>query len=229
MGKKSTIEDIVEEERSTFDLTSRLQGISKRERTVTVYTDEIAGEELGGIERFYYPDTDIVKSTRRWGVRGEQDALREKITEALKADQISDEEVGRLKAENAELEAKAAKIQKQLDKTAITFTLRAVPNIVLKDAQRKARQNLGIKIKGGITPEQVEDLTDEAFAVVLNVSVVSWIDAADGTLRHSLPLEDARALKKYLLAEEWAKIERAIDELQSFKAIGDRVTADADF
>src|SRR5690606_32207638 len=106
----------------------------------------------------------------------------------------------------------AKELQAKLDETALEFTLRAVPELVIKDSRRKANRNLGIKPKGGTTAEQDEDLRDEFLAILLSASVVSYTDRESGVTRSSLALDDARVLKQFLLQEEWAKIEGAMDE-----------------
>lgn len=229
MGKKkSSYEEIVDEAREEFDLRARLAGLTKRERTVTVFTDEVTGEELGGVEVFYYPGTDTVQNVRRWGVRGEQHALRDRLNELLKQEDFGKEDVAAAQEQAESLAKKAAELQKKLDASALVYEIRAVPEIVLKRSRREAFKNLGIKPKGGTTWEQDEDVRDEYLAIVLAESVVKYVDNASGAT-HTLTLDDARALQQFLLPEEWAKLEGALDELQARRAIGDAGTADADF
>ena len=232
MGKKkSTLdpEQVAEEARSSFGLSERLAGITKRTRTVTAYTDEIAGEALGGVETIYMPGTELVTGTRRWGVAGEQADLRDEIKTLLAGEEVDEEQVASAKKRAAALERKAKALRKTLEETALTFTLRAVPELVMKDSRRKAYRHLKLKSKGGLTDEQREDLGLEYLARVLSKMVVEWSDASTGEKHEYLPLEDARALQAHLLPEEWGKIETTIDELQARKAIGDAATADADF
>lgn len=228
MGKKN-VDTIQEEAREEYDLSARLAGITKLTDSVTAYTDEITGKELGGVETTYIPNTEIVTGRRRWGVVGDQDALREKIRAALEDDATTDEAVEALKAENAALEKKKAALLKKLEKTAITLHLRALPELVVKSAKREAYRNLKLKPKGGLTPEQIEDVQEEFLAVILTYNVTSWTDAAVDRTFDSMTIRQARALKPHLRAEEWAKIERAIDELQSMKIVGDAATDSADF
>ncbi|MDL5351101.1 hypothetical protein [Microbacterium sp. zg-YB36] len=231
MGKKdkSTVEEIISEAREDYDLGARLAGITKRERKVTVFTDEVTGEQLGGVERTYVPNTKLIQHTRRWGVRGEQDELNEKLKVLLTQENVADEDVAEAKAEAAELADRAEALEKKLAETSMTFTIRALPEFIMKDARRKAYRNLKLKPKGGLTAEEDEDVRDEYLNVVLSTSVTKWTDAAIGKTFDSLSLENARALKKNLLPEEWAKLEGALDELQARRAIGDAGTDSADF
>jgi len=232
MGKKkdtAVVEEIVTEAREGFDLRARLAGIAKRERTVTVYTDEQTGEALGGVQTFYVQGTKLVDTVRRWGVLGKLDALREEAKELQKLDEVPDKAVADIKTRAAGLQEEAKALREKLEESALVFTLRALPELVMKDARRKAYRNLKLKAKDGLTKEQQEDLAEQYIAIALSASVASWTDNTDGKTRHALELDDALALKQFLLPEEWAKLEGALDELQARKTIGDAATADLDF
>ena len=232
MGKKkdaAVVEEIVTEAREGFDLRARLAGIAKRERTVTVYTDEQTGEALGGVQTFYVQGTKLVDTVRRWGVLGKLDALREEAKELQKLDEVPDKAVADIKTRAAGLQEEAKALREKLEESALVFTLRALPELVMKDARRKAYRNLGLKPKNGLTPDQQEDVVDEHLAVLVSTATISWTDRSNGKTQHSLSLDEARMLKQYLLPEEWRKLQEAIDDLQTRKTIGDAATADLDF
>ena len=226
MGKKN-VDTIQDEAREGFDLIARLQGVSRREKTVTVYTDAATGAELGGVADTYHPGTEIVTGRRRWGIVGEQDELREKIKAALADPNTPDETLEALKAENAALDKKKAALLKKLDKTALVFTLQAVPDLVLRDTRRTTRKALGIKQKG--IEGREEDYALEYIAQILVASVVSWTDNQTGDKRDSLDIEHARQLRDFLPVGQFAKLDAAISELSIEASIGNVATDSADF
>ena len=223
------IREIVDDARGSYDLRDRLRGISRRKRVVTVFTDEVVGEELGGVEKVYQPGTKLLLETRRWGVRGEQDELRERAKRLQAEKNPAAEAVAAIKEEAAELQAQAADLEEQLEKSALVFTLQALPELVMKVSKRKAYKNLKLKYNGALTGEEQEDVRDEYLAILLANATVKMHDNLTDTEVGGISVEDAKDLKEQLLPEEWAKLERALDELQAMKAIGDRATDDADF
>jgi len=227
--KQARIDEIVEEAKESFDLATRLAGISRRTRDITIYTDEVTGEALGGVEHIHYPGTKAIAETRRWGVRGEIDELREEAKALLGAEEVDQAKVDEIKARLAALAKKEKTLLAKLKSTSHDFTLRAVPELVFKATARKARRNLSLPVKGNLDPEQAEDYNDELYAILLSECVVEWVDHAEKATRTAISVADARALNNFVLPEEWGKVRRAIDELQAQKAIGDAGTADPDF
>lgn len=236
MGKKNdVVEEIIEEAREGFDLRARLMGATRREKTVTVYTDSATGHELGGAEDIITP-RDGLKSglRRRWGVAGELDevsARAESLSQLIRAGQISEEdalpEIEELEAKRAELTAKAKKLLKKLQSSALDFTLHAVPDLVIRDARRQARKNLGIKNKGNEGREEEYGL--EYTAIMLAASVSEWTDRESGKTFHILTVEQARELKDLLPFGQFDILDAAMVELSMESAISHSSTDDLDF
>ena len=229
MAKKDTFEQIVEEAQGSFDLRQRLLGIAPLTKKVTVYTDAATGKELGGAED-QKGQGGIVLSRRRWGVQGrlEEIGLR---AEALGKQEDLDEddpEIAALEKEMSDLQKKAKTLLAKLDKSALSFTIRAVPELVIRDCRRKAKQNLGIKGKG--VQGQEEEYGLEYTALLLSASVEKWVDHASGDTHLSLSEQQARDLRDFLPAGQFARLDAAMIEVSFEAQIGATYgTDDADF
>lgn len=211
----SEVEDVVTEAKAGFDLETRLQRRTMRDDTITIFTDEVAGEKLG-----FAKDVDeknifgVVtgKKRSRSGVLGRIDELDpEKDAAAIK-----------------KLQKEAAALRAQLKATSIDFKLRAVPTIVIDDCRRKAKIDTGIKGKG-IPEDKEEDFNKSHTAHVLTQVVSSYTDAESGTTSGILTLKDAKALGSYLPPYEFLRLNTTVSNLQYKNSIDESVTAQADF
>jgi seryl-tRNA synthetase len=236
MAKSSApeVDTIVQEAREGFDLRARLAGTSKREKTVTIYTDADTGSKLGGAEDIVLPGTEIVSGRRRWGVQGQLDeisqraeALAKQITDGKVSDEEAGDEIATLETKRAELTKQAEKLLKKLDESALVFTLQAVPDLVVRDSRRIARKNLGIKAKG--IEGREEEFSLEYTAVLLAASVASWTDKLSGDTFDELSVDQAKQLRDFLPVGQFSKLDRAMVELSMEAAIGNYGTDSADF
>lgn len=231
----SSVTEIAAEARSRMDLRERLMGITRREKTVTVFTNDELGRELGGAEDLYVPGTALKSGERRrWGVAGELDALAaraDSLTKQIEAGTLSEEDaepiLSEMERDRAIHTKRAKRLVEDLKKTSFSFTLRAVPEIVIKDARRQARQNLGITKKG--TEGREQEFADEFAAVLLTLSVASWVDHETGVESNSLSLDEAHALKELLPYGQFPRLDRAMAELSMESQIAESVTSDLDF
>lgn len=236
---KAEIEGIAEEEKKTFNLKDRLHNRRARNETVTVYTDEVTGDELGGA-RDVRGQLGQVIGRRRWGVLGDIDLLKSEIeiqqaviTSAPeeandtreKAQAVIDEKLAEIEV----LKDKARPLIRTLNQSGLTFRLRSLPPVIKKDAKRQARKSLGITKKG--LPEGVteEDLGERTVAHLFVASVIDYTDHESGQVIPSIDLDGAIELQGHLPEGQWDKIDEAIGSLQYKSAIGDAVTDDADF
>lgn len=230
MGKKNAdneIEEIIEDAREGFDLRARLRGVSHLTEDVTVYTDIAAGRELGGTED-QENQFGIKVGTRRWGLTGELSAIGEQLEELQKQDDPDEGEVKALVAKLASTKKKIPAALKKLESSALVFTLRAIPDLVQRDARRQARKALGIKAKG-IPEGREEEFNLEHIAHIVAASVESWTDNASGKKFSSLTVEEAKALRDELPIGQFALIDQAIGKLSYQAQIGKVATDSADF
>lgn len=226
MAKKDSFEQVVEEARTGFDLRERLLGASTLSKTVTVYTDAATGKELGGAED-QKGQGGVVLGRRRWGVQGRIEEIGLRAEYLLKQDSPDDEEITALEAELAEKTKKSKALLAKLDKSALVFTIRAVPELVIRDTRRKARQNLGIKSKG--IDGREEEYSLEYTALLLSASVEKFLDKASGETYTSLSEQQARDLRDFLPAGQFAKLDAAMIEVSFEAQIGEHGTDSADF
>lgn len=228
-AKKDKIETIEAEAREGYSLFARLAESNNRTKTVTVYTDPALGVELG-----YAVDGEDfgIKTGQRVrkGLIGEMDELRERG--ALVVAHGTDEEVEAVSAEIAEakksLVAKIKKLQKEMQKTSLVFTLQSVPEIVIKDARRKARKALGIKGKG-IPEGRQEEYNDEYTCQMLAASVLSWEDKKVGKKFDSLSVEEAHNLQNFLPRGQFPVLDATMVELSLEVSIANAAVDDVDF
>lgn len=230
MGKKTVDQDYVdsaeEEGRSGYDLRARLRGANKLTQEITVYTDEVAGKELGGSEDELSP-YGVKVGTRRWGIKGDLEELSERLDALRGQDNPDAEELAEIQSEVAKAAAKLPALLKKLDESALVFTLKSVPELIVRDTRRKAKRAAGIKGKKieGFEEEYALEYTP----LLLVASVVSWKDKASGEEFSTLAVEEAKALADELPAGEFAKLDAAMIELSFKSHIGKQATDSADF
>lgn len=240
MGKKTDdvdqiIEEIVDDARSNMNLRERLLGITRREKTVRVYTDEETGEALGGAEDLLIPGTTFKSGDRRrWGVLGDLDLLNERaeqLATQIENGEITEDdaapEIEKIEARMPELRTEARKLLAKLNKTSFAFTLRAVPELIIKDARRQAKHNL--EIKGKVPEGRLDEFNEELYNVLIASAVTSWVDNETGSTHHSLSVEDTRTFRELLPRSEFPKLVEAFDELSAQAHIARSATDDVDF
>ncbi|MET4703110.1 hypothetical protein [Frigoribacterium sp. UYMn621] len=207
----------VTEAKGSFDLKARLMKRGLREKRITLYTDEVAGEELGyakDIPRVVLGS--IVGNEReREGVLGEIDTLEN-------ADSLDAEQENTL----VTLKVRANELRSALESTAITVDLRAVPPIIAEDARRKAKRELNLKGPG---PFEDENWPAVSMAKLLQVVITGLTDHATGETTKLISFDDAKALKDFLPASEYLRLDLAIGAIQFKTAIDESVTGSADF
>lgn len=222
------IEEIQNEARKGYDLRARLAESNSRTKTVTVYTDANLGAELG-----YATDEEVyagIKSGRRIrkGLIGELDALKEQAA-ALEGDEgATQDDVDEIHKRAKSIGAKIAKVRKEMEQTAFVFTLRSVPEAVIKDCRRKARKSLGIKGKG-IPEGREEEYADEYTFHMLAASVQSWEDKKTGDTFDAVTVDQARDLQGFLPRGQFQRLDEAMVELSLEVAIANSAVDDADF
>lgn len=229
MGKN--VDDIIEEAREGFDLRARLLGVSPLKRDVTIYTDAVVGKELGGAED-QKGQGGIVLGRRRWGVLGRLDEIKARVAVLRKMaeqnpESVDVDEIDALEDEKADLEKQAAPLAKKLNKTALVFTVCAVPDIVVRKTRRETKEHLGIKGKGISGRE--EDFGLEFTARLLAASVEKWTDNSTGTEYDSLSIQQARDLRDHLPAGQFIRLDNALSEVSFEAQIGANGTDSADF
>jgi hypothetical protein len=225
MGKKD-VESVIEEAREGFDLRARLIGANTLTKTVKVYTDTATGRELGGSED-RRTQNGIVVGRRRWGVQGRLEELGLEAEALGKQEEPDVEQIKAIEDESAALVKKSKTLLAKLEKSALVFTLRAVPELIIRDTRRKAKANLNIKGKGAQGRE--EDLALEFTILLLAASVSEWTDNASGTVLSSLTDQQARDLNDLLPPGQFDRLDRAMIELSFEAQIANSGTDDADF
>lgn len=209
------VDEIAKEAKSGFNLISRLQNIPQNTAIVTIYTDNVAGRELGYAktvpdELNQYGVVITPEHRERAGVLGEIDS-----------DDGSDD------AKSAALDKKAAALRKKLARTSLVFNLRAVPTIIIRDATRKTKQSLGIKGKN--IPEDKQEEWGAAYSAHILASVVQSFTDTESGETNPLTFEGAKALRDFLPTAEYDRLDGAIVDLQFRNSIDESATAEADF
>lgn len=200
------VEEIVTEARKTFDLSARIKGRNLREGHVTVFTDEVAGAELGGDEEMKNA-FGIVTGRNRWGALGD-------IAEAIAADS---------EADVTELQAAAEEAKAALEESALTFHLRAVPELVVKGARRAAKK------AHGTLPDAVNEYNSTLYANLLASTIHKVVDADGAEQTGKLTVEAAADLEDYLPVHEYVKLVALLQEIQFKQAVSDSATGEASF
>lgn len=227
--EQDSFEEIVEQAKEGYDLRARLRGAPKSEKVKTLYTDEVTGKELGG-------DIEIIDrgirtgQRRRWGVLGRIAELEEEVAGLEEGNEADEKRAAEIEAELTPLHAKAEKLAKKLESTAIVVKLVPVPDLVMRAAHHKAKKSAGIKGKSSnATEEQAEAYTLAKNAIILSSSIVDFHDKGEGVRLSSITVEMAEALKDELHPSEYLKVDTAMYELQLETSIGYSATDSADF
>jgi hypothetical protein len=210
---KSDIEQVAEDAQANYDLEARLRGRPMRERGITLFTDEVKGEELGGVEEIRN-QLQMVVGKRRWGLIGDLDLLEQ--VEGEKDQAAIDD-----------LKAKIAAKREELAETGVTVKLRAVPEIIVKDTRRKAKRYLGVK--GKVGEDQIEDYSEEITNQVLAVTIQSIEFHEDDYKVEKVNVADARNLRSFLPPSEFDRLDRKLYEIQFQASISEQATDNTDF
>lgn len=229
------IEGIQEEARKTFDMRARLAGATRRHKEVTVYTDDTAGAELGGVSDEMAGEYKTGRKIRT-GLIGQLDELRERTDQkiALLDEEAADyddkvaEITSALAAETAEITDGIGVLREKMHKTSMTFTLQALPDIVVRDMRRKSKAALDITGKG-IPEGREEEYALEYTAQMLSASVGRWVDNAEGDTYRELTVEQAKDLRDFLPPGQFPRLDRAMVELSIEVQISNQATDSADF
>lgn len=235
MNVDMNIEEIQTEARNTFDMRARLAGATRRSKQVTIYTDEVAGAELGGVQDEMVGEYKTGRKIRT-GLIGQLDQIREdaeRETALLDSDDEDYEEqaaeiTARLKASSEEVLEKVNALRERMAKTSMTFTLHALPDIIVRDMRRKTRAALDIKTKN-IPDDLEEEYGLEYTAQMLAASVASWVDNQTGQTHGGLTVEQAKDLRDLLPVGQFSRLDRAMVELSIEVAISNQATDSADF
>ena len=219
MSEENEIQKIANEARDTFDLGEFLQTqLPRVVNKVTVYTDEAAGDELGGHEMVQESLANGVQvpRLRTWGLKGEYAELT--ATEAARK-----ENAPRV----AEIEERVAELRKRLNDTSLTFELHSIPTSIRKDARRKARKELGISSKG--VPADLEDDFSEEISAQYLAASCGGVTRGDGATISKLTVEDARNLIATLPLTEQSRLLDTVSETLFATHISQSAVEDADF
>lgn len=200
------VKEVVEEARGAFSLQDRLKGLSRRTAEVTVYTDEVLGEKHGKLKEQIDSLRSLIKPVE--GV-----TLTQEVIDATNAE---------IEKWQPALDAARA----ELEKTALVFSLKALPPIAEKVITRDVRKVLGIK--GQIPEDKVEEWVSLYNAHMLSQQATRLEDRQSGSTS-VLTVDDALALEQFLPRYEYAKLKTAADDLQLRNTIGDLATDSADF
>jgi len=204
------IDSVVADVKKTFDLTARLKGQGRREGAVTVFLDEVAADALGGSDDILN-QFGLVTGKTNWGVLGD-------IVEALAVDPDADV---------SDMRETAINLEKKLRASALTFRLRAVPELIVKDARRKGLASFGSK--GKVPDESVMDFTSCMNAHLLAATIYQTVDAEGAEENGKLDYEGAALLEDFLPRSEYAKLYAKLQDVQFKQSISDTVTSDSDF
>lgn len=206
------IEQIATEARSGFDLRARLTGRKLRTGSLTVYTDEVAGE----LHREAVADADRIKKSVR------EAFLDPETGEELRAGVPLDE------VALADAEQRAAEAVATLDETALTFEWRAVPPIIEAEARRKSLAKFTIGT-GPVSSADTPDFKDYFGAFIFAKAVRRFRDHESGNVVETFSLEDAQALQQFLPRTEWERLYGAFGKDQFQQAITHEATDTPDF
>ena len=201
------IEELATEVKGAYDLRARLQNRAMRTAIVTVFTDEVLGEQ-------HLKIAEEVKQI-------------EALLVPIPGVTLSEIVVSEADAEVVKLNKQLEPLTTELNETSMTFNLRAVPKIVSKDAARRARKSLGIK--GKINDDQFEDYAEYFNSYMLTKVVASYTDHAIEQSFDELTLDGARALEELLPDPEYARLKAAMDDLIVKNAFSETITGQVDF
>lgn len=214
----SDIDDVkaeVIEERKDFDLFERLVNRPKRKpEVVDLYLNEELGQELG-YARDERNELGVVVGRLRGGVLGELDAERAKGDEA-------DEKV--IKS----LEARVRELVKGIKEDSLTVTLQWIPPIAEEVVSLDAKRAIGVK-SGDVPQNKRTEFMKAWLDEALRATVVSVKDNKTGSVKDSLSLDEARALREYLPKSQLTRLDEALGRLLNRDAISKEALDNADF
>lgn len=226
---------VQDEARKTFDMRARLMGATRRTKTVTVYTDDTAGAELGSVVDEMLGEYATGRKIRT-GLIGKLDEITERAkSSVLLLDEDADdydERVAEINAmigeESDAITAEITALQEKMHESSMTFTIQALPDVIVRSITRKAKAALEIKGKG--IPEALEEeYALEYTAHFLSASTVQFTDNASGETFRELSVEDAKALRDFLPAGQFPRLDRAMVELSIEAQISNQATDTPDF
>lgn len=229
------IEEVQGEARKTFDMRARLAGASRRTKVISVYTDDTAGEVLGSVEDEKIGEYKTGRKIRT-GLIGELDEIKERATQAIG---LLDEEAEdyaertneineQLTTEAAEVVEKITELREQMRKSSMTFTLQALPDIIVRDMRRKSKAALDIKGKN-IPEDREDEYLLEYTAQMLSASTQQFVDHESGDTFSELSVEQAHNLRDFLPPGQFPRLDRAMVELSIEVAISNQATDSPDF
>jgi hypothetical protein len=208
------VDKTIAEAKSSFDMRARLNGSARRKASIKIFTDEVAGEELGyakDVVEFNALGLTTGTKRERLGVLG-----------LIDGDDGSDDKY------SLHLDSEEKRLCKLLDESAITYNIAAVPPLVIDGVRRTSRKELGIK--GSIVPDDDVENYNKVYLANLFMAVIpSFIDHATGETYTGLGRDGAASIKELLPASEYARLDAKIIEVQFKDAIDESVTAQADF
>lgn len=228
-------EEIIQEVEDDFDLGELLDGRSHADSSLRLYTDEKTGKELGGTETSTN-QFGIAVSTRRWGVLGEIDGLREVIERAESAIESMDDsdakalleaDLEEAKGKVVELGKKAGPLLEKMDKSAIDLSIQSLPPVIIKDCRRRARAAL--EIKGKVSEADQERYLEQFNAEILVACVSAYTLVGNGKTTQGLDIEMAKKLYDKLPPSEVARLDAKVDEIVYKSAIAQGVGRNPDF
>lgn len=232
---------IIAEAKANYDLGKRLRTRPARVETVRVYTDEVAGARLGGIEPVFAANGAYL-GERAWGIVKDLKEIKASVertrddVKRLQGIEDADfsEEIARLEAEIEDSQAKAEalaeearKLAEKLEESAIDIELKSLPPVVRNNAKRKAKSEL--KIKGKVSADQQDDYDREHEAQLLTLAAVSLTDHAEGHKQTGIPIEEARQIRDFLPDSEYKRITDKLIELEFQASIAKSAVDDPDF
>lgn len=211
-------EKIAEEARESFDLGGFLRGATRVMDTVTVYTDEQAGNALGGHEIVQEdgPGGARVPKVRSWGLKGEYNKLTRTPEEKKK-------NAKRIR----EVEKEVAALLERIEESALTFELHSIPTAISKSARRNARKELEITGKG--VPEALSDEFAEELSSQYLALSAGKVTRGDGKQLPKLSVEEARDLADYLPRSEHIKLLNAVNDVLFASHISTAAVENPDF
>ena len=238
---------LVEEAKGTFDLGGFLhQAVAKVEdKEITVYTDQAAGEALGGefgdtgkvIHKGPLGEAILLKNQIKL-YQAVIDAAEEAAAKSAAEAELSGEDAEpeppttdsyrqeRDKAQERleEIQPEIDRLRAQLEETSLTIGLRYLPPLIIKDAKLKSRKHIGIK---KVTEDDYEEYMTEFNAQILS-RACTYVETPTGR-NPGIDPEEARNLYGLLPYSEQERLDAAINKLVFQGKIAASLALDADF
>lgn len=242
------IKEIAEEARESFSLIEKLQNRQMRTAKITLGLDEVKSDQLAAIDALRTRlEMAILNASSKVQDPAETKKELAKLKRKLKTEysyeleqEISEKEealpvqseafeaLQKLKATYDEQEGEADKIRAEVNKESYSLELRALPEVIVNGARRRARQTLGFKAKG--VPEgREQDLEDETILEIAVDQTVRFRDNSTGEEKPKLTLDEVRAMRDFLPSSQSQKFIGTVMDLQFRNAISESAIAQADF